>query len=148
MQRFNIYLAGGVTGLPAHGENGYMTWRREIKDQIKSGFYNSIFDVVVIDPTEYFNFEEETYGSEREIMEFDLYKVRTSDLIIVNFSAPKSLGTMSELAIAYERRIPTIGLCEKEKYKTEMHPWQIEFCTRIFSRRDEMLDYIRNYYLN
>jgi len=147
MQRFNIYLAGGVTGLPAHGENGYMTWRREVKDQIKSGIYDSIFDVVVVDPTEYFNFEEKKYQTEREIMEFDLYKVRTSDLIIASFSAPRSLGTMAELAIAYERRIPIIGLCERES-NNDMHPWQHEFCTRIFSRRDEMLDYIRNYYLN
>ncbi len=77
-------------------------------------------------------------------MEFDLNKVRHSDLIICNFNDIYSLGTMAELAIAYERRIPVIGLNVDEQ---TLHPWQIEFCTRIFNDMDEMLDYVKDFYL-
>ena len=55
-----------------------------------------------------------------------------------------SLGSMSELAIAYDRRIPIIGL---DINKQELHPWQIEMCNRIFGDIDEMLDYVEDYYL-
>ena len=29
----------------------------------------------------------------------------------------------------------------------ELHPWQIEFCTRIFNNIDELLDYVEDFYL-
>ena len=68
-----------------------------------------------------------------------------SDLmVIVNFNDMYSLGSMSELAIAYDRRIPIIGL---DINKQELHPWQIEMCNRIFDDIDEMLDYVEDYYL-
>ena len=77
-------------------------------------------------------------------MEFDLYKVRNSDLIIVNFNDPNSLGTMAELAIAYEKRIPIIGLNED---RNELHSWQIEMCARIFDNIGDMIMYVKDYYL-
>ncbi len=104
------------------------------------------YKLKVINPNDYFNFKEEphTYQSQREIMEFDLYKVRNADLIIVNFNDMKSLGTMSEIAIAYEKRIPVIGL---DVDKQELHPWQIEMTNRIFNNMDEMLEYVKSIYL-
>ena len=101
------------------------------------------YKIKVINPNDYFNFKEEphTYQSQREIMEFDLYKVRNADLIIVNFNDMKSLGTMSEIAIAYEKRIPVIGL---DVDKQELHPWQIEMTNRIFNNMDEMLEYVKS----
>ena len=77
-------------------------------------------------------------------MELDLHKLRNSNLVIVNFNDMYSLGSMSELAIAYDRRIPIIGL---DVNKQELHPWQIEMCNRIFDDMDEMLDYVEDYYL-
>ena len=88
--------------------------------------------------------DSSTYDSEKEIVEFDLMKVKNSDLIICNFNDPKSLGTMAEIAIAYDNRIPVIGLNEEN---IELHPWQIEFCRKIFTDFDLMLDYIEDYYL-
>lgn len=79
-------------------------------------------------------------------MEFDLYKVRNSNLIIVNFNSPASLGTMAELAIAYEKRIPVIGLCEGDA--GTLHPWQTEMCTRIFTDMYELTAYVNDYYLS
>ena len=77
-------------------------------------------------------------------MEFDLNLVRHSDLIIINFNDVYSLGSMAELAIAYERRIPVIGL---NIDRQTLHPWQECMCNRIFNDIDEMLDYIEDFYL-
>ena len=104
------------------------------------------YNVKAINPNDYFNFKEEQpkYVSQREIMELDLHKLRNSNLVIVNFNDMYSLGSMRELAIAYDRRIPIIGL---DANKQELHPWQIEMCNRIFDDIDEMLDYVEDYYL-
>ncbi|MDE6433547.1 MAG: hypothetical protein K2L07_04900 [Lachnospiraceae bacterium] len=105
-----------------------------------------IYKVKIINPNDYFNFMDENpkYASQKEVMEFDLHKVRTSDLLIINFNDMYSLGSMAELAIAYERRIPVIGL---DVDKQSLHPWQNEMCSRIFSDINEMLDYIEDFYL-
>ena len=104
------------------------------------------YNVKAVNPNDYFNFKEEQpkYVSQREIMELDLHKLRNSNLVIVNFNDMYSLGSMSELAIAYDRRIPIIGL---DANKQELHQWQIEMCNRIFDNIDEMLDYVEDYYL-
>lgn len=118
-------------------------WRKRCKETLQHCECDC--NVRVVNPNDYFNFAEDppTYKSQREIMEFDLNKVRHSDLIIVNFNDMWSLGTMSEIAIAYERRIPVIGL---DVDKQSLHPWQIEMCTRIFDDIDEMLDYVEDFY--
>ena len=104
------------------------------------------YKVKVINPNDYFNFVEEPpgYASQREVMELDLHKLRNSDLVIANFNDMYSLGSMAELAIAYDRRIPIVGL---DIDKQELHTWQIEMCNRIFDNIDEMLDYVEDYYL-
>ena len=119
-------------------------WRRYCKKTLE--YCDGIHTVIVVNPNEYFSFQDEEalYKSEREVMKFDLYKLRMSDLVIVNFNDKHSLGTMSEIAIAYDRRIPIIGLnASKEK----LHPWQNLMCERIFDNIDEMLDYIEDFYL-
>lgn len=140
MKDFNIYLAGAMQGIGFDESN---TWRNNI---IKSfGNVYSYNNVKCINPNDYYNFKEVSYDSQREVMEFDLYKVRHSDLIIVNFKNVVSLGTMAELAVAYENKIPIIGLNEEHN---ELHPWQSCLCNKIFGNMNKMIDYITNYYLN
>lgn len=119
-------------------------WRIICKDSLEN--FEGKFNVKVINPNDYFNFKEEppAYKTQREIMEFDLNKVRNADLIIVNFNDMYSLGTMSEIAIAYEKRIPIIGF---DLDNQTLHPWQIEMSNRIFDDIDEMLEYVQHYYL-
>ena len=137
---FTIYLAGGMSGLSF--EDQY-NWRREISDKLKE--INNTYTVRTINPVEYYSYyRPNEYESEHEVMEFDLDKLRKSDLVIVNFNSPKSLGTMAELGIAYDRRIPVIGLNEEGHV---LHEWQREMSNKIFSNMEDMITYIKNYYL-
>lgn len=139
-----IYLAGGMGKFGKENFDEANQWRIICKDTLErfEGFYK----IKVINPNDYFNFIEEppAYKTQREIMEFDLNKVRNADLIIVNFNDMYSLGTMSEIAIAYEKRIPIIGF---DLDKQILHPWQIEMTNRIFNNINEMLKYVQHYYL-
>lgn len=139
IENFDGYLAGGMTGLT---QDEQVMWRKHVKKRLES--CECDYKVKVCNPVDYFNFQEKLHETEREVMEFDLHKVRTSNLIIINFNAPQSLGTMAEIAIAYEHRIPVIGLNEKG---LELHPWQVEMCARIFDDMGEMLDYVESFYL-
>ena len=100
----------------------------------------------VHNPNDYYNFLQNPplYDNQREVMEFDLNLVRHSDLIIINFNDVYSLGSMAELAIAYERRIPVIGL---NTDRQTLHPWQECMCNRIFNDIDELLDYVEDFYM-
>ena len=120
------------------------TWRIYCKNTLEN--CECEYSVKAINPNDYFNFVEEPprYVSQREVMELDLHKLRNSDLVIANFNDMYSLGSMAELAIAYDRRIPIVGL---DIDKQELHTWQIEMCNRIFDDIDEMLDYVEDYYL-
>lgn len=139
IENFDGYLAGGMTGLT---QDEQVMWRKHVKKRLES--CECDYKVKVCNPVDYFNFQEKLHETEREVMEFDLHKVRTSNLIIISFNAPQSLGTMAEIAIAYEHRIPVIGLNEKG---LELHPWQVEMCARIFDDMGEMLDYVESFYL-
>ena len=72
-----------------------------------------------------------------------MHNLRKSDLVIVNYNDKESLGTTSEVAIAYDRGIPIIALNESG----ELHPWMKCMPERIFNDIDKMLDYIEDFYL-
>ena len=146
MIKMNIYLAGGMGKFGKENFDKGNNWRLYCKKVLEGMGENNGIDVIATNPNDYFNFldEEPKYASEREVMEFDIHKVRNSDLIIINFNDVYSLGSMAELAIAYERRIPVVGLNLDEQ---ELHTWQIEMTTRIFTDIDEMLGYIEWFYM-
>ena len=145
MQDFQIYLAGGMGKF---GKDKFFesdNWRKYCKITLEN-YDTSRYKVHIINPNDYFSFADEIprYASQREVMEFDLNKVRHSDLVIINFNDMYSLGSMGELAIAYDRRIPVIGVDTSEQ---NLHPWQIEMCQRVFNSLDLLLDYVEDYYL-
>lgn len=143
MEDFRIYLCGGMSKFGAENFELGDKWRRYCKKTLEECEAN--YNVRVTNPNDFYNLKsDETYDSHLEVLEFDLNRVRKSDLIICNFNDPSSLGTMAELAIAYEHRIPVVGLLEDE---CELHPWQVEFCNKLFDNIDYMLDYVEDYYL-
>ena len=136
-----IYLSGGMTALC---EEEQTAWRRT---------FQNVFDVfdgnentpVIFDPTQYYSLFYKEHKSDREAMEYDLYKLRNADLVIVNFNVPESIGTAMELMLAKEYHIPVIGLNENN---VELHPWLKECCTRICDSFDELIDHVVGFYLN
>ena len=139
-----IYLAGGMTGLTP---NEYMDWRLIIANKLPyiAEQRNAKFEPYIINPAAYYNDDSpDDFNSQREVMEFDLHKLRQSDLVICNFNSPHSLGTMAELAIAWDRRIPIIGL---NLDNIALHPWQTDMVNKMFDNLGVMLSYIATYYL-
>ena len=144
MKNYQIYLCGGMGKFGKNNFEEGNKWRTYCKKALETCECN--YNVSTINPNSYFNFldEPKRYETEREVMEFDLHKLRTSNLVIINFNDMYSLGSMAELAIAYERKIPIVGL---DINKQDLHPWEVEMCNRIFDDIDEMLDYVEDFYL-
>lgn len=141
METVKIYLSGGMGNLTYEEQS---KWRKQIIDAIK---YNH--DVskkpLYFNPVDYYGFEEIRYKTQREVMNFDLNALRNSNLVIVNFNDPSSLGTCAELAIAYDMKIPIVGI---NKDKKELHPWLECFCDRMCDSIKEAVEYVVEFYLN
>lgn len=148
MKDMEIYLCGGMAKFGKEEFNKSDSWRKDIEYGLKKLKCEMDFNYKfnIINPNNYYNFIQEppVYDNNREVMEFDLNKVRKSDLLIINFNDVQSLGSMAELAIAYDRQIPIIGLNIEEQI---LHPWQKEMCNKIFNSIKEMTYYIANFYL-
>lgn len=124
--KLKIFLSGGMTGLT---EEEASKWRTSFK------LNNAVQDntpFIFIDPTYYyFPTDKTTQEYEKEAMNYDLYLVKHSDLIIVNFNSLSSIGTAQELMLAYTLDKPIIGMIEEDKYD-QLHPWYKEECMKIF----------------
>ncbi len=125
----------------------YMGWRKNIAAALTESnafVYGSAAQLQIVNPADYYNFENPRHASEREVMKFDLRHVKSSDLIIVNFNSSVSQGTTAELAVAHDHDIPIIGI---NADKLSLHPWDEAFCDRIFDSMDEAVEYIGDFYL-
>ena len=142
MERTSIYLAGGMSDLSFEDQ---MKWRNQVRDAILYGGYEYDIKPYFFSPPLYYSLEDNRHKTEKEAMDFDLNRLRNSDLVIVNFNSPRSIGTAMELAVAYENRIPVIGL---NKDNIDLHPWLIECCTRICDDMYELVEHIVEFYLN
>ncbi len=143
MRDFTIYLSGGMMKFGNDNFDEGNKWREYCRQALEN--FECDYNVKCFNPNVYFSFKSDApqYSSETEVMRFDLHNLRKSDLVIVNYNDKKSLGTTSEVAIAYDRGIPIIALNESG----ELHPWMKCMPERIFNDIDEMLDYIEDFYL-
>lgn len=142
MEHCHVYLAGSMSGISLEDQ---MKWRNQIKDAILYGGYDYDIKPHFFLPPLYYGFEEKRHNTEKEVMDFDLNRLRKSDLVIVNFNNPNSLGTAMELAIAFENKIPVIGLNENN---AELHPWLIECTTRMCNNMEELVEHVVQFYLS
>ena len=141
MENVKIYLSGGMGNISFEEQS---KWRKQIINEIEINCHCEK-KPIFFNPVDYYNFTDVRYKTEREVMHFDLNALRHSDLVIVNFNDPNSLGTCAELAIAYEMKIPIIGI-NKDGYK--LHPWLECFCDRMCDDIREAVDYVVEFYLN
>lgn len=142
METVRIYLSGGMSGLSFEEK---FKWRSNIMSAIRYGDYNYEKKPLFFNPVDHYNAEEVQHKTEREIMEFDLYHLRKSDLVIVNFNAENSIGTAMELMLAKEYKIPVIAFGTKDK---EIHSWLLECCTRVCDDMRETVSHVVDFYLN
>lgn len=142
MESVKIYLSGAMSGISF---DEMTKWRKQFCDAIKYEDYDYEKTPVFFDPTRYYNFEEGLHKSEHEIMEFDLNALRRSDLVVVNFNEPSSIGTAMELMLAKELNIPVIGL---DRDKKEIHPWLKCCCNRMCDSMRELVSHVVDFYLN
>ena len=140
MENVRIYLAGGMTGLSLDEQT---KWRIRFKNAVTTQFDISKKPLIFI-PPQYYSPSTGYHKSEKEVMEFELAQLRKSDVVVVNFNVPKSIGTAMELMVAKENKIPVIGLNE-EGHK--LHPWLVECCTRICDNFRELAEHIAYFYL-
>ena len=142
METVKIYLSGGMSNMSFEEQN---KWRTQIANAIKYEDYSYEKKPIFFNPVDYYNFEAKEHKSEREIFEFDLYNLRNSDVVVVNFNNRRSIGTAMELILAKEYHIPVIAFGVKDK---EIHPWLLECCTRVCDDIRETVSHVVNFYLN
>lgn len=141
METCHIYLSGGMSNMSFDEQN---KWRTQVENAIRFGDYSYEKKPIFFNPVDYYNFEVKQHKTEREIFEFDLYNLRNSDLVIVNFNNRKSIGTAMELILAKEYHIPVIAFGAKGK---EIHPWLLECCTRVCDDMREAVEHVVEFYL-
>lgn len=145
MKELKIYLAGKMSGL-SHSE--MINWRIEISKRLQETvrFYGCNLDI--INPVYYYNFEKQDYQSDKEVKEFDLKHVVTSDIVIVNLDGLNtSDGTKYEISqAARNHSIPVIAFGDKKLYD-ELHPWIRDDITRVENDMDSIVNYVANFYM-
>ena len=142
--KLTIYLAGKMSGL---SKEEYTKWRNIISDELIGAAHLIGAKIQVINPAEYFDFENMDIHLEKEVMQFDLNMVRQSDIVIVNVGGiSESIGTAIELYEANRLDIPVIAYTEGD-VNNNIHPW-IEYCiSTVQMSKDELIDYIRDFYM-
>lgn len=143
-----VYLAGAMETY--HNTDKAEKWRKDVKEYFDK--YSS--DIKTIDPTKYYTYGKNYHKTDREVFRFDLHKVRTSDLILVNLNdIRKSIGTCIEVYEAHRNDIPVIGFLDDELPVDKMiqliHPWVYCCVDRIETGTDSMeraCGYIIDYY--
>lgn len=145
MKKLKIYLAGKMSGLPFEEMN---SWRQNLKMQLELAAHISGYQIQVINPVDYFNFEEKKYQSEIEVEEYDLAHVVSSNIIIVNLDGLSSSdGTKIELHDAhYHNRIPVIAMGNSKQY-ADLHPWIRNDITRVEETMEDVVRYIQEFYM-
>lgn len=143
-RNIKIYLAGAMQNCKSFAEMNQ--WRKRLKGSLeKCGSYYSV-NLTVINPVEFYNFEEKKHQNNREVMQFDLTHVKSSDIIIVNLQGLNtSIGTCIELYEAYKKEIPVIAFGSNDIYQN-LHPWIKEYITRVEKSEDYVVSYIRDFY--
>ena len=148
----NIYLAGPMK---TYGEgNEYpRKWRNAAKEWFKVNTDN----FKIVSPTDYYEYGKNYHKSEREVMRFDLRKVRECDILLADLAnIHDSVGTLDEIFLAYLHNKPIVAFLETDapymsskSVERELHPWIIEQVDRIESGKGAMeraMQYIKDYY--
>lgn len=141
----NVYLSGAMQKFGKDEYEKSNKWRKDIVAYCRNYYFDKIN---FFNPNDYWNFkdEEQNTFSEREIMEYDLYRLKKSDILFVYINYLWSLGTMAEIAIAYELRKPIIIVNASGE---ELHSWQKEMANIVFEGTNWLpaVTYLADHYI-
>ena len=153
--KLTIYLAGRIGGLT---KTEYDTWREVLRKklEIAAECCNSI--IQVINPADYFDFDNIEGHTDKEIMQFDLNMVRQSDIVIANINGiNESIGTAIEVYEANRLNIPVIAyanvpeILEHKRNNVifdKIHPWIKEcLATNLMLHADDVVQYVKDFYM-
>lgn len=153
-----IYLAGSMEAI---SEDEARAWRKEFSNELLSHYKNedSCYGInchSIFDPTKYYTYknrqvlatEEAKIRYDKECFDYEMRNVNSADYMIVNLShIRQSVGTLQELAIAYQNDIPIIGI---NKNNEPLHSWVLNECSKICFGPDAIksaANYLYEYYL-
>ena len=145
MKELKIYLAGKMSGLTYEQMND---WRVSLTNRLNVAAENAGYKITVINPVLFYNFEEMKHQSEKEIRDYDLAHATTSDVVIVNLNGlGTSDGTKFEIHDCnYHKHIPVIAFGGKRLYE-DLHPWVKDDITRVEENTQDVVNYIRDFYM-
>lgn len=132
-----IYLAGAMTGLTFKELNG---WREALTVALDD-FINE-YDLY--NPIDHCLTEADEVLSpeiEHEVFEYNLYKLRRTDVVVANIGKNfnNSVETIFEIAKAHELKIPVIGYNKEE---VPLHSWIKKSCIYITNNIADLAEYI------
>lgn len=145
-----VYLAGSCE---CESLASRSTWR----SICEKWFEENSDGFTVVNPVAYFDYSRNDHKSDTEVFRFFNRKVKESDVILVNLrNIRKSVGTICELAWAYEHNIPIIAFSggenemeDEDVQRQIFHSWVVEMCDRIEVGMNAMvnaLEYIKVIY--
>ena len=148
ISEIKVYLAGAME---AHEGTDYA---KQWRDTVKEYFNKFTENIEVISPTDYYEYGKNYNYTEMEVFNFDLRKVKESNVILVDLNnIRKSIGTCMELKEAYTYNIPVIGFLDSELQNKDIiqliHPWVYCCCDRIETGTNSIkkaISYIKDYY--
>lgn len=141
-QRPRCYLAGPISGV---GWKAAASWRRLAAERLAQ------YGIEAIDPlrhTEMLSGEkalksaypEWLWTQERAIVHRSFYDVRRSQVVLANVlgARERSVGTIAEVAVAYEHHIPVVLVVEEGN--PHGHPFLLELVTVVTESLDEAIE--------
>ena len=112
----SIYLIGAMQIYGEKSEEA-KEWRDKVKEYFSE--YSLNFDCIA--PTDYYEYGSDYHKSNREVMRFDLRKVREADIMLVNLkNIRQSVGSCDEIFYAYMLGKPIIGFIENDFEREEL----------------------------
>lgn len=137
-----VYTCGGMKNKSTLEA---MEWRNDLAKYLEM----LSDDISVFKPPEFYNYDDLKHQSEAEIKEFELAKLRESDVLVVEFDGiESSVGSCMELGYANamndfgDKHIFIIAYNNTGK---NVHPWVMDSCIRVEDSLEDIAYYIANY---
>ena len=130
-----------MTGLDI---NYILSYTHDIIHKLQEHSKDMGVDFTIYNPADHFNDSSNNYESEYEVMDIDLYHLRSSDIVLVNLDGfDTSDGTKCEVWDSWKDSRIILGYNGTEE---NLHPWFLRCFTRCFITEEEAIDYIYEHF--